>query len=276
MSRATIKRWGRPVIALLSYYGGYCLLARHASRSRILSYHGIHDLPSNPYAVSTADFTRHMEYVAQACAVLPLDDLVERLRRVEPVPTCAIAITIDDGYRDVYSHAYPVLRRLGLPATVFLPVNYIDGKRPAQATERMAQSEFVTWEQVCEMSHNGLSFGSHTLDHVSLARISPQEARIQLQHSKSRLEAALGTAVTGFAYPYGTVRDVTPEIERLVAEAGYRWAVTGLSGANRQGADLFALRRIKIERGDDVTLVARAVQGALDPWILADRLGRLW
>jgi peptidoglycan/xylan/chitin deacetylase (PgdA/CDA1 family) len=90
------------------------------------------------------------------------------------------------------------------------------------------------------------------------------------------LQDELGKPATGFAYPYGTVRDVSPAVERLVVAAGYAWAVTGLSGVNTPRSNLYALRRTKIEQGDDLALFVKATRGALDPWIVVDRLGRFY
>jgi peptidoglycan/xylan/chitin deacetylase (PgdA/CDA1 family) len=139
----------------------------------------------------------------------------------------------------------------------------------------LAQAEFLSWQQVREMSRHGIDFGSHTLSHVSLTRVSRQWARIELERSKARLEDELGKPATGLAYPYGTVRDFSPAVEQLAAEVGYTWAVTGLSGVNSYRSNLYALRRTKIEHGDDLALFAQATRGALDPWIVVDQLGRL-
>jgi peptidoglycan/xylan/chitin deacetylase (PgdA/CDA1 family) len=295
MTRVAIKRLGRPVVAALATYSGYCRLADalHAGQSaRIVSYHGINDdQPANAYAVASQDFAQHMAFLAQHCTVFSLGRLVDCLRSREPLPPRAIAITIDDGYLDAYTQAFPILQRWDLPATVFLPVGLmarlgtgaseIDSgafplHRPAVRLKgRLAQAEFLSWQQVREMSCHGIDFGSHTLSHVSLTRVSRQWARIELERSKARLEDELGKSATGLAYPYGTVRDFSPAVEQLAAEAGYAWAVTGLSGVNTHRSNLYALRRTKIEHGDDLALFAQATRGALDPWIVVDQLGRL-
>lgn len=280
MARASIKRLGRPAVAALAHYGGYCLLAeaiQAGQSARIFSYHGIHDQPANAYAVASNDFAQHMQFLAQQCSLLTLDRLVACLRKDEPLPPRAVAVTIDDGYQDAYTHAFPILQRWAVPATVFLPVDFI-GAASAQVEQvagRLAQAEFLSWQQVAEMSRHGIDFGSHTLSHVSLTRLSPRQAQVELERSKARLEDELGKPATGLAYPYGTVRDFSPAVERLAAEAGYAWAVTGLSGVNTARSDFYALRRTKIERGDGRTLFARAARGALDPWIVVDRLGWL-
>jgi peptidoglycan/xylan/chitin deacetylase (PgdA/CDA1 family) len=278
MMRATIKKFGRPAVAALAYFGGYCLLAGHFGTSRgarILNYHGINDNSSNPYAVSTTDFTGQMHYLSKHFVPVSIDDLVLTLRTGNTVSPRAVAVTFDDGYRDLYVNAYPVLTDLAIPATIFLPIDFIDSDPKYTPGRRLAQSDFLSWDQVREMKGKGINFASHTCNHVSLAQLSPQQIQYELVESKSRLEKELDERVTGFAYPYGTVRDVDRSIEEAVAAAGYGWAVTGTSGVNNGRSDLFALRRTKIERYDGRFVFEKALEGALDPWVVADKLGGL-
>lgn len=277
MTRVAIKRLGRPVVAALAYYGGYCAVAGRfwgARAGRILSYHGISDRPANAYAVSAEDFACQMRYLAGRFAPISVDRLVEHLRTGGRLPERSVALTIDDGYADVYAHAYPTLVQYAIPVTIFLPVDFVGTTGLADAAARMSQTDFLTWDQVRAMSQHGISFGSHTISHQSLARLTRREVQYQLESSRVKIEDETGTAVTGFAYPYGTARDFNSEVMRAVAQAGYLWAVTGVSGANTPRTDPFALRRTKIERGDAMQLFERAVQGALDPWVAVDWLGR--
>lgn len=277
MIRAQIKRLGRPIVASVAYYSGYC----HAIEAlginqgaRILGYHGVEARPSNPYAVSTEDFAQQMAWVAEQCTALSMDQLVALLQAGAPLPKRAVAITIDDGLHNTYTQAFPVLERLGLAATVFLPVAFIDGNPPASTTGYLAGTRFMSWDQVREMSRSGITFGSHTVNHFSLARLTRKEVHYELHCSKEQLETATDMAVTGFAYPYGTVRDFNDELGHMVAAAGYSWAVTGISGINDSRSDLFALRRTKVERNDSISLFQKAIDCALDPWVVVDRMGR--
>jgi peptidoglycan/xylan/chitin deacetylase (PgdA/CDA1 family) len=277
MTRADIKRLGRPLVAALAHYGGYCALAgrlRGARAGRILSYHGISVWPANPYAVSSDDFVRQIVHLADQFVPISVDELVLRLRGGEPLPERSVALTIDDGYADIHANAYPILAQYAIPATIFLPVDFIGTSGSADATARMSQTDFLAWDQIREMSRNGISFGSHAMSHLSLTRLTRREVQHQLESSRATIEDEIGRAVTGFAYPYGTVRDFNAEVAQAVAQAGYLWAVTGVSGVNTPRSDLFTLRRTKIERGDGMQLFERAVRGALDPWVAVDWLGR--
>lgn len=277
MIREAVKRFGRPIVSTAAFFGGYCILAGplgYNRGARIIGYHGVNDHPDNPYAVSTGDFARQMEHLAAGFNVVSVDSLVEAIKSGGEIPPRAVAVTFDDGYGDVYTHAYPILKRLGIPATVFLAVEFI-GSAPSEiAAGRMSQTGFLSWDEVREMGSSGISFGSHTWSHVSLTGVTPAEARLQLERSKAKIEEETGREVTGFAYPYGTVRDFSTEVAGIVRDEGYSWAVTGLSGLNDRDADLFALRRTKIERYDGMYVFKKAMAGALDPWVVVDRLGR--
>ena len=275
---STIKSFARRAVASAAVLGGYCFLIKllgiHRG-ARILCYHGINDRPTNLHAVCTADFVRQMELVAERFTVISMEQLVALLRGGKAIPPRAVAVTIDDGHRDAYTHAYPILTRFGIPATVFLPVAFIGTGSAEGATSRLPQADFLSWDQVREMSQGGVDFGSHSLTHVSLTKLTREAARCQLISSKTRLETEIGKPVTGFSYPYGTFRDFCRETEQLVAATGYSWAVTVISGVNDQGSDLFALRRTRVERDDGLGLFEKALKGALDPWIAMQRLGGL-
>jgi len=276
IQRSTIKRVARRAVSSVAVYSGYCFLAEllGAGRGiRILCYHSISDRPTSTFAVSTLDFARQMQFLVERFTLISVDRWVDLLRKGESIPLQTVAVTIDDGYRDAYTHAYPIFTRFAVPVTIFLPVEFIGAGSPARATDKLSQTDFLSWNEVREMSQNGVAFGSHALTHVSLTRLTRQEVKYQLEGSKARLEAEIGKPVTGFAYPYGTLRDFNPEIEQLVTDAGYSWAVAGISGVNNHRSDLFALRRTKVERNDGIVVFAKAMKGALDPWIVVDRFG---
>ena len=107
----------------------------------------------------------------------------------------------------------------------------------------------MDWDQVREMQKSGIEFGAHTIHHPVLTRISLEQVREEVVGSKSRIEAELGEAVLGFAYPNGQAADVNDRIERIVAESGLRAAFTLISGPSSLGEvkrNPYAIRRIFI------------------------------
>lgn len=106
--------------------------------------------------------------------------------------------------------------------------------------------QMLTWEQVKEMSDNGITFGAHTLNHPVLTRISLEDARKEIVESKRVLEEKIQKPVKYFAYPYGTETDFSEDIKNIVRDSGYTCALTFMGGYNDQNSDIFALERMAL------------------------------
>ena len=270
----SFKRLSRKLLSIISFYSGYCAIYGTLKLNhgvRILCFHGVSDNPTNPYAVSTSDFSKQMQYLSENYKIVSLDQLVQKIQNQEPLNFHMVAVSFDDGYEDFYTVAFPILRRYGISATVFLPTGSIDEN--SQGKQVLPQGEFLSWNQIREMQRNGIDFGSHTVSHTSLIKLPWDEIQRELLESKSRIEAEIGVTFPGFAYPYGTFRDIDVKIGKLIASSGYSWAVTSVSGVNKKGADVFALRRTVVEGDDGLSGFKRSLKGALDGWIVMQRLG---
>ena len=122
--------WSRKVVSLVSRAPGVTRAFLASTRPRrflVLCYHRVNDdahpfFPGTPVAL----FREQMETLRRYFAVLPLAELAERAR-LRDLPRNGVAVTFDDGYRDNYTNAFPVLRDLGLPATIFLTTEAVDG-----------------------------------------------------------------------------------------------------------------------------------------------------
>jgi len=154
-----------------------------------------------------------------------------------------VVVTFDDGYRDVYENAWPVLSRRGIPAVVYPVVGDI-GKTgivwPENADRR--PQDLMSAGQIREMAAGGAEFGSHLWEHRRAGRLPPEELREQLARSFNGLAEITGRRTLSLAYPYG---DYSPQVVAETARAGYRYAVTTREGTNRN-APLLELRRYAI------------------------------
>lgn len=217
-------------------------------RALILCYHRVKD-EADSYLRPTRvlDFDRQMEYLSTRYHPMSLGRMVQCLRDGIVLPAKAIAITFDDGYRDNYENAYPVLRKYRVPATMFLATDFIGtGVLPAweEGYYTGEKALMLSWDQVREMSDAGVSFGSHTLSHPFLARIPRKRREDELCRSKEIIEQQIGRPVTLFAYPSG---DFDRDTEEAVRQAGYDAAVSIRAGKNRRCDDVYALRRNVIQ-----------------------------
>jgi peptidoglycan/xylan/chitin deacetylase (PgdA/CDA1 family) len=154
-----------------------------------------------------------------------------------------VAITFDDGYKDFYDNAWPVLRRYGYPSTVFLVSGLIGKENTWDRDALKARKKLLDGDRIRELRENGVIFGSHTKRHPFLTRLSPGELADEISGSKSDLEEKLSAPVEFFCYPYGDRND---KVEEAVKAAGYRSAFTTDRGFVRRGDDPFMLRRVRV------------------------------
>jgi O-antigen/teichoic acid export membrane protein/peptidoglycan/xylan/chitin deacetylase (PgdA/CDA1 family) len=300
--------------------------SRCVSDLRVLAYHRV--LPDldeqrflfDPELVSAtrSEFDWQMAYVARTGRMVSGNDVAEALDGGRPLPRGAVMVTFDDGFRDNYDVAYPVLQKHGIGATFFISTGYVGASEmfwfdwlvhamlqtprtairiealgldlalpPDASSRRQAAMQVLarlkrgseevriavlaglranldigsiaaadlhhapmTWNQAREMSAGGMEFGSHTVTHPILSRISdPARLRSELTDSKLVIERELGRPVLSLAYPVGGLDAVNAEVLRQTREAGYRFAFTYESGVNPLSeATRFQMRRLRIER----------------------------
>jgi len=217
-------------------------------KALIICYHCVKD-EVNSYLRPTksADFENQMRYLSTRYNPISLESMAQHLRNGTSLPSRAIAVTFDDGYRDNYENAYPILKRYHIPATVFLATDFIDTGRipPWEQGYCMDQEPLMlSWKQVREMSDAGVSFGSHTVTHPLLTRIPPKQVERELRQSKDIVEQQIGKPVSTLAYPSG---DFDSNVKQAVREAGYLAAVTIRAGQNGHHDDIHALKRNLIQ-----------------------------
>jgi glycosyltransferase involved in cell wall biosynthesis/peptidoglycan/xylan/chitin deacetylase (PgdA/CDA1 family) len=214
---------------------------------RILFYHRVAD-DRDELAVAPRSFAQQMDYLAsQLYEVVDVVTATELLDRDE-LPARTIGLSFDDGFLDVAEHAMPVLARHGFSATVFVPPSVIDGTAWFEGYRR--QPDLLDWEVIGELDREGtLRFEAHSLTHPNLLGLDEHVARHEIEGSKAALEARLERPVEAFAYPSGLFG---PRERRLVAEAGFRIAVSCEPGVNRSETDRLSLRRRQIDARDSL------------------------
>jgi peptidoglycan/xylan/chitin deacetylase (PgdA/CDA1 family) len=200
------------------------------------------------FVMPARTFARQMRLLATLrYRVIPLAELAAALREGRPLPRRAVVLTIDDGYRDNYEVAFPVLRRRGFPADVFLVSERLDAGNDWDAEGDVAGRPTLSREQVERMRESGIRFGAHTRTHRALTEADETELAAQLRGSREDLEAALGESVETLTYPYGLHDDRVVEATR---EAGFTGACTVEAVPARPGDDPLRIPRIEITGTD--------------------------
>ena len=201
----------------------------------VLNYHKI-DILNHPLSVSPQDFESQMEYLyKKQYNTISSDQLLTYLKYGKELPDKPIMITFDDGYLDNYTNAFPIMNKYGFTATIFIVTNLV-GNDP----------RFINWDQAREMQKNGIVFGSHTANHISLTSLTKEQVMDELIQSRAEIARQLGKPPNYFAYPTGTYNAA---IEDMVRSVGYKAAFTIQYGKVGADSDLFALERIPIFKG---------------------------
>jgi peptidoglycan/xylan/chitin deacetylase (PgdA/CDA1 family) len=237
----------------------------------ILMYHSISDTAesgiSSYYKTNTspARFEQQMRWLTEAgFRSVDLEEGLRLAQRGIGKREKIAVITFDDGFRDFYDSAFPVLKKCGHTAIMFLPTAFLGDKR-----QSFKNKECLTWQEVRELRAAGIHFGSHTAGHPVLYENSWTEIENELTASKENLEQALGEKITSFAYPYAFPqhdRQFVEEFRELLQKLGYQSCATTVIGRMQTGDDPFCLKRLPINDDDDRTLFLAKLNGAYD-WL---------
>ena len=177
-------------------------------------------------------------------------------RRFGELPGRAVCLTFDDGYEDFAEVAWPLLRRYGFGATVFLVADLV-GRAAAWDAHHGPPAPLMGWATVGRLAREGVAFGGHTATHPYLTRVGPDRLAEELRRSRATLEGRLGLPVRALAYPFGFVDGLA---RNAAAAAGYAVAVTTRHGHACYGDDPLLLPRIMVTDADDPGTFARRVR----------------
>jgi peptidoglycan/xylan/chitin deacetylase (PgdA/CDA1 family) len=213
----------------------------------VVAFHRVQDIgQTEGLTVSVSMFERYCRFFGQHFRVVSLLDLVERLERRQTLNR-ELAITFDDGYRDNYENAAPVLEKLSLPATFFIVTRWM-GSDVIPLWNRVAKVSYpwMNWEQVRSLHRRGFDIGAHTRTHVDLGRVEESQAREEIVGARRELERQLEAPVQLFAYPYGRQDNLADSSREIVRDAGFRCCCSCFGGVIAQGTDPFHLARVPI------------------------------
>ncbi len=220
----------------------------------ILMYHYISEPPNNAdeyrldLSVRPADFEAHLAYMRSAGYTgINLYHLLDAHAWGRSLPEKPVIITLDDGYRDNYESAFPLLKEYGYTATFFILTEPIDHN-----SER-----YMTWNQIEEMVAAGMDFEPHTKTHPDLRDRSHDFLVWQVLGSAQTVQAHTGRYPRFFAYPSGRYDDAVLE---FLQEINFWGAVTTWSGAVHTWESRYQLRRVRVKGGDSAAVVAEKLQ----------------
>lgn len=200
--------------------------------------------------VSAQDFRRQMQTLARlGFKARTFAEVVVSLTSRRPLPPRSFAITFDDGYECIGTHAAPILAELGFPATLFIVSSQAGGSNAWDGPTGHPVLPLMGWDALRDLQAKGWEIAGHTRSHPHLNAISDAEAAEDIQRGKAETEAEIGGALQTFCYPFGHYNDRTPS---LVRAAGFSGACTTQSGLAHSTGDPFLLPRVKVAYRDGV------------------------
>lgn len=228
----------KPIIKIIAWFGilvFILVIAWEMVPSRgvpVLTYHQIGDSP-DWYYVSAVDFEQQIAFLQKnGYHTISVRELMSGLNGQSPLPPKPIVITFDDGYKNNWTHAVPILEKHQARATFFV------------VTGHMGQPDYMSWQELLDMQQKGMEIGSHTLNHYTLNEINLKEFSRELRLSRLMLENNLQPPTDIFANPFG---ETTPAVVALLKETGYSAACSSIVGTNFAGTDPYRIKRVTIK-----------------------------
>jgi len=244
-----------PLAAAAAVIAGLLPAAVYAQSSAVvIMYHrfGESEYPSTNTTLEQLD-AHIAELTSGPYSVLPLPEIVRRLKAGEALPDRTVGISIDDAYRSVYDEAWPRFKAAGLPFTVFASTAHLDG----------GAASHMDWEQLGEMLKGGASVGNHTVSHLHMPKADAARNAREIELSQQRFDKEFGLTPTLFAYPYG---EASTAVIDTVRKAGFTAAFGQHSGVIGNTEGYYFLPRFSMnEKYGDLSRLKLAINALALP-----------
>jgi peptidoglycan/xylan/chitin deacetylase (PgdA/CDA1 family) len=217
------------------------------SRMIVTAFHRVNDvMPDDELTCTSKKFEAFCQFFSDHFRLVPFAEQVRGCaQRIDMGGT--LSITLDDGYRDNFEIAAPILQKHKLPATFFVTTGFI-GTDYVPLWDRALSPHpgWMTWDQVRNLSARGFDIGCHTDTHIDMGTAAPETVRAELALSKAKLQQELGKQIDLFVYPFGGVENISARSLELVREAGFVSCASCHGGANQPITDPYHINRVPI------------------------------
>jgi poly-beta-1,6-N-acetyl-D-glucosamine N-deacetylase len=202
-----------------------------AGSAVVVMYHRFGESVHPSTNIRIEQFEAHLEELAKPqYTVLPLPEIIARLRSKQKLPERTVGISIDDAFMSVYREAFPRLQKAGFPFTLFVATDPVD----------RGIGGYMGWDQIRELKKAGAAIGSQTHTHLHMARSSETRNSSDLEKSNARFQAELGEVPQIIAYPYG---EYSLAVGKIAKSAGFTAGFGQHSGVLHPNADMSYLPR---------------------------------
>jgi len=242
----------KTALYLLVYFSGFIHVLRRVRRllgihrGCIVLYHRVNDQTDDTLTIGLQRFAEHVTILKHAYVPVDSVALVRKVKLGERIPRDTVAVHFDDCYRDVLTHAAPILKQAGMPASVFISTGFIGTQRVFSHDSETcpASLDNLNADDILTLAGEGWVVGSHTVNHANLGAASDDEVRFEVGQSRKDLEAILGKPVSLFSYPFGGRQHTRPGVAEIVCEAGYAAMFSAYGGYVHSRDDVYNIQRI--------------------------------
>ena len=172
-------------------------------------------------------------------------------------------LIFDDAYESVFDNAVPVLKNAGYTAAIFVITGYA-GKTNDWDVGLGRKFRHLSWEQIKELAGKGYSFGSHTVNHPDLTRLSDGQVEFELRKSKEVLEDKLGQEISALSYPFGRFNS---KVQKLAEQAGYKLGFSLYPARLQNCIANLAIRSTSIYKFDNRLVWKLKLEGGFWHWL---------
>lgn len=198
----------------------------------VLNYHKIAN-EHKSLSVTLDDFEQHMKWLQEyGFTCITPGQLYDFVANGAELPEKSVLITFDDGYKDNYTNAFPIMKKYGMKGTIFVVTGFLG-----------VYDNYLTWDQAKELLDAGFNIESHTYSHKSMTEASDEDITKELVKSRQTIKEKLGIDSDFMAYPTGTYN---LHIAELVKEAGYKGAFTIKYDNVSRDSNVYALERVPV------------------------------
>ena len=198
----------------------------------VLNYHKIAN-EHKSLSVTLDDFEQHMKWLQEyGFTCITPGQLYDFVANGADLPEKPVLITFDDGYKDNYTNAFPIMKKYGMKGTIFVVTGFLG-----------VYDNYLTWDQANELLEAGFNIESHTYSHKSMTEASDEDITKELVKSRQTIKEKLGIDSDFMAYPTGTYN---LHIAELVKESGYKGAFTIKYDNVSRDSNVYALERVPV------------------------------
>ncbi len=219
----------------------------------VLLYHCVGDRADNDYWLSATEFDAQMKQLKEmGYQSITSRDLEGYLFAHKRLPDKPVMITFDDACHNLYTHAWPILKKYDFVADIYIftgAIRHTEVNRASitqHVNDKDTLLDYLTWPEIREMVKGGIVIGAHGKTHADMNTLNREQLKYEILSSRLRILAETGVVATSFSYPFGSGYN-NPEIHQELRSAGFNISFAAHGGLeNLRNTELMKIKRIEI------------------------------